>query len=77
MIIMYSKVNCPMCDKTKYYLKSRNIDFTEMLISENSGISTISLVDFKKTYPMVKAVPYMTINSESIGGYNELIKMFI
>ena len=76
MITIYSKLNCPSCDKAKAHMNSKKLEFNEILISDVTDIKTISLSDFRQKYPLVKAVPFLITNTEIIGGYNELIKKF-
>ena len=37
MLILYSKSNCNFCDRAKNLLNSKNIEFTEVKIDEDSA----------------------------------------
>ncbi|MDX1916820.1 MAG: glutaredoxin [Rickettsiaceae bacterium] len=67
-IRIYTKPLCSYCTKAKAILKSENIDFEEVKI-ENHILATWLYTKTKQT-----TVPYIFIEDEFIGGYNELTK---
>jgi len=69
-IEVYSTPNCPFCVSAKALLKSKNLNFHEIDVSE----------DIDNLQKMIKlsglrTVPQIFINNQSIGGYEELSKM--
>lgn len=54
MYVVYSKDNCPACEKLKYKLRAEGKEFVEKRIGKD-----ITLEDFKKNHPDVRIVPYM------------------
>ena len=69
-IIVYSKANCPYCDWAKQFLDSKKLAYDEIRID----------IDVKKREEMEqlsgrRTVPQIFINGQSIGGYDDLIKL--
>ena len=69
-IEVYSTPNCPFCVSAKALLKSKNISFQEIDVSD----------DIESLQKMIKlsglrTVPQIFINNQSIGGFDELSKM--
>ena len=69
-IEVYSTPNCPFCVSAKELLKSKNLNFQEIDVSD----------DIDSLQKMIKlsglrSVPQIFINNQSIGGYEELSKM--
>lgn len=66
-IEVYSTPNCPYCVSAKTLLKSKNLSFKEIDVSD----------DIESLQKMVKlsglrTVPQIFINDQSIGGFDEL-----
>lgn len=70
-IAMYSMDNCPYCEAAKNLLKTANLNFKEINIS-NDDQQRIELVN--KTGH--RTLPQIFIDDKFIGGYNEL-KIFL
>jgi alkyl hydroperoxide reductase subunit F len=70
-VILYSKKQCPYCDKAKALLKLKNTSFEEVIIGED-----IMREDFTATFPEVRTVPFVLIDGEKIGGYDQLAEYF-
>lgn len=70
-IVVYSKDYCPYCVRAKAYLKSRNIDFTEIDISNNPKLQEecFSKANGKKT------VPQIFIRKTHIGGFDDMMAL--
>ena len=66
---IYSKPNCPYCDKAKLRLVSYNPKIY-MLDTDYTR------EDFFKKFPNAKTFPQIILNGEKIGGYLELEKWF-
>ena len=69
-IEVYSTPNCPFCVSAKALLKSKNLSFQEIDVSN----------DIESLQKMIKlsglrTVPQIFINNQSIGGFDELSKM--
>lgn len=66
-IEVYSTPNCPFCVSSKALLKSKNLSFQEIDVSD----------DIDSLQKMIKlsglrTVPQIIINNQSIGGFDEL-----
>lgn len=69
MLTIYSKNNCPFCDRTKQLLESKNVPFNEINI-ENDAESRQMLLD-----KGLRSVPQIFYGYELIpGGFNGLNK---
>lgn len=71
MYIIWSKNNCPACNKAKLLLQSKNINYEERLID---GV-VWTRESLLKQVPFAKSVPQIFFNDEYIGGYEELAKV--
>jgi len=69
-IEVYSTPNCPFCVSAKELLKSKNLNYQEIDVSDDID----SLQKMMKLSGL-RSVPQIFINNESIGGYEELSKM--
>ena len=66
-VIIYSKANCPYCDRAKALLSLKNKQYQEMKIGED-----LTRDDFVSIFPNVKSVPHIIINGDEIGGFDKL-----
>ena len=69
---IYSKSNCPFCDKAKNYFTQNDIPFT----AHNAEISDIFDVLMTRN-PYARTMPQIFINDELIGGYTDLEEWLI
>ena len=69
-IKVYSTPNCPFCISAKALLKSKNLNFKEIDVSQDIA----SLQKMVKLSGL-RTVPQIFINDKSIGGFDELSKM--
>lgn len=69
--VIYSKDNCPWCDKAKEFFESKNIQYTE----KKFGVDFIKeqLIELMPEVPERLTVPQIWINDEYIGGYTDLV----
>ena len=70
MLTIFSKNNCPQCDKAKAHLKSKNIEFTEVKIDQDMD---------KRNWLVAqghKSVPQVYDGDVCIGGAKEVIAKF-
>lgn len=65
--IIWSKYECPYCEKAKSLLKLRGIEFEERKIGD--GWSKEELL---KEVPTARSVPQVILDGKLIGGYKEL-----
>ena len=70
-VIIYSKDNCPYCDRAKALLSLKNKQYQEMKIGED-----LTRDDFVTIFPNVKSVPHIIINGDEIGGFDKLTEWF-
>lgn len=70
-VIIYSKRNCPYCDRAKILLRLKNKQYQEMKIGED-----LTRDDFVSIFPNVKTVPHIIINGDEIGGFDKLTEWF-
>jgi glutaredoxin 3 len=69
-ITIYSKANCPYCDWAKQFLDAKKLAYDEIRID----------LDIEQREKMERlsgrrTVPQIFINDQSIGGYDDLIKL--
>ncbi|NOR42626.1 MAG: glutaredoxin 3 [Gammaproteobacteria bacterium] len=69
-IEVYSTPNCPFCVSAKELLKSKNLNFQEIDVSDD----TDSLQKMIRLSGL-RTVPQIFINNQSIGGFDELSQM--
>ena len=71
-MIVYSKPNCPYCQKAKALLNNKEVSYNEIIIGKD-----IEREEFINTFPNVRTVPFITHgDGNHIGGYNELEKYY-
>ncbi len=73
MITVYSKPNCPYCDKAKYLLKSLGLQYEEKVVTKDLSVEEL----YEALGKQVRTIPQIVINKDHIGGYNELKEHFI
>lgn len=71
MITVYSKDNCPFCDKAKKYLKENSIEFIELNIAHDNDARNFLLSQGHKTVPQIYRGEDLIVE----GGWNGLSKM--
>ena len=68
---IYSKSNCSFCKKAKLLFKSKNIVFKDYNTEEPNILS-----ELLQRNPNARTMPQIFINSEHIGGYQDLVVWF-
>jgi glutaredoxin 3 len=63
-IVVYSKPACPQCDSAKKLLQSRQLDFEEIRIEDE----TERIAFYEKCGPSVRQMPQIFINDQRVGG---------
>jgi glutaredoxin 3 len=69
--LIYTKPACPFCDYAKMLMVTKNVSYTESVISKD-----IVREEFVEMFPDVKTVPLIFIDGVRIGGYNDLKEYF-
>ena len=73
-IIVYSKNNCVFCTKAKSLLTNLGLEYQEKSLEKDFGSDPSKLIeDIGKN---VRTMPQIKIDSELIGGYNQLVEHF-
>ncbi len=77
MITVYTKTNCPACDKTKAYLRARTIAYDEVHLDEgqekSSNATYITRDELLALFPEARTMPQIVVQGVNIGGYKELM----
>jgi glutaredoxin 3 len=67
--IVWSKYDCPFCDRAKMLLNSKGYEIEEKKIGDG-----YTKEDLLEAVPTARSVPQVFINNQLIGGFNELQK---
>ena len=70
-MVIYSKDNCPWCDRAKELMNSKGTEYREIKIGHD-----ITRESFMEQFPNVRTVPYILISEEVTGGYDVLLSHF-
>jgi glutaredoxin len=71
MLTVYSKNNCPFCDKAKYLLKTKNIAYTEIKIDEDQEAREWLIAQGHRTAPQIYLGDELFVE----GGYQGLARL--
>jgi len=69
--VIYSKDNCPFCEKAKNLLASHNIEYAENQIGVD--VTREELLDL---LPNARTVPQIFLYGNYIGTYDQLVEYF-
>jgi glutaredoxin len=69
--VVYSKDNCPFCEKAKALLKAHNITFETKMV----GVD-VTREQLLEAVPDARSVPQVFLYGNYIGGYKELESYF-
>jgi len=69
--IVYSKDNCPFCEKAKHLLEQHNIDFEVKKVGTD-----VTREELLEAVPTARSVPQVFLYGNYIGGYKELEEYF-
>jgi len=76
MYIVYSKPQCTYCEQSKALLKSKGIDYKEIMFDVGQpkveGMHYVNVAEFKAQYPQAKTAPQIFEGDEYVGGFAEL-----
>jgi len=67
---IYSKSNCPFCDKAKHWFKSHGYEYTEHRMDNEE-----ERLAFYQRVPNARSVPQIFIDDKLIGTYDEFMKV--
>lgn len=72
--VVYSKPQCPYCDKAKALLKNRDIPFETITIGTDITREGL-LEEFEQNgMPQPRSVPQIIVAGKYIGGYDALVE---
>jgi glutaredoxin 3 len=75
-VTIYTKPNCPSCDKAKALLKLNGLTYQEIEFDIGQerleSKAYVNVSEFKTQYPTAKAAPQILIDDIHIGGFLEL-----
>ena len=66
MIEIWSKPQCPFCDKAENLCKQKNLEYKKYMLDVD-----FSREELVEKFPSARTFPQITINGELIGGYTE------
>ena len=69
-VVIYSKSNCPFCEKAKAWFSQHDHVFTEIKMDDEE-----QRLAFYQKYPNVRSVPQIFINDKHIGTYNDFMSI--
>lgn len=68
-ILIYTKDDCSFCTLAKNLLAEKGMSYTESKVGKD-----LLREDFVSTFPDVRTMPFIIINGQKIGGYNDLVE---
>jgi|TARA_R110000868_G_scaffold3004_3_gene20260 glutaredoxin len=71
MLTVYSKNNCPFCDKAKHLLKTKNVAFKELNIDADPGTRDWLIAQGHRSAPQIYLGDKLFVE----GGYQGLAKL--
>lgn len=69
-VVIYSKSNCPFCEKAKAWFHQHDHPYTEINLDNEE-----QRMAFYQRYPTTKSVPQIFINDKHIGTYNDFMSI--
>lgn len=79
MFTVFSKPNCPQCDKAKNLLKQKGAAYEERIIDvgqpKEDGKNYITLQELKALIPTAASAPQIMLEDKVIGGYPDLVRL--
>ena len=69
-VLIYSKSNCPFCEKAKFWFKSHGHTYTEIMLDDEE-----QRLAFYQKVPGARSVPQIYIDDKHIGTYDDLMKI--
>lgn len=69
-VLIYSKSNCPFCEKAKAWFTQHGHTYTEIKLDDEEA-----RMAFYQKLPNARSVPQIFVNDKHIGTYNDLMKV--
>lgn len=69
-VLIYSKQNCPYCDRAKALFKNKNISYEEIMVDAKPEV-----YESLKKQTGLLTVPQIFIDDQLIGGYTDLAEL--
>ena len=66
MIEIWSKPQCPFCDKAENLCKQKNFEYKKYMLDVD-----LTREQMFEKFPSARTFPQITVNGELIGGYTE------
>jgi len=66
-VIIYSKDQCPWCERAKSLLELHNVTYNEIKIGRE-----ITREEFLEQFPNTRTVPQIYVGETRVGGYDDL-----
>ena len=70
-VTIYTKSNCPFCEKAKAWFKQRGIQYTKIVLDDEE--QRLSFYQKISNGKQVRSVPQIFIDDKHIGTYNDLM----
>mgnify|MGYP003582219561 CR=1 FL=1 len=79
MFTVYSKPNCPWCDRAKALLTSKGEAYEEIILDvgqpKDESKTYVSVAELKAVVPNAQSVPQILHDGVLVGGYTDLAKV--
>ena len=79
MFTVYSKPNCPWCDRAKALLTAKGEAYEEIILdvgqAKVEGKTYVSVAELKAVVPNAQSVPQILHDGILVGGYTDLAKV--
>ncbi|CAD83280.1 glutaredoxin 3 [Candidatus Blochmanniella floridana] len=72
-IVIYTKKNCPYCDRAKFFLVEQSLIFKEIVLSDDK--SDPAYLEMYNRSKGCVTVPQVFINNNHVGGSDDLLKL--
>ena len=76
MYTVYSKPACSFCDQAKALLKSKGLEFKEIIIDvgqpKDMSKTYVTATELKAKVPTARTVPQIFVDDTHLGGFQEL-----
>lgn len=81
MFKIYSKPQCPNCDKAKAYLDSKGVPYQEFKLDvgqvKEDGVSYFTVETLQKLVPGARTVPQIFDDEKLVGGFEALVRYLV
>ena len=71
-VTIYSKDGCVWCDMAEALCKEKGTDYIVLKLGVDYEVE-----DFNSHFPYAKTVPQIYFNEKHIGGYKDLVNIFV